>query len=96
TPLEIQPVYHWSEPGVRGHITSAVLALLLARMIEQRLEAAGMPQRARTALSTLAEIDEVEIDWEPAGCTGWPPERGAAPAVGGVNRVTTALADLAV
>ena len=62
TPLEIQPVYHGSEAGVRGHITSAVLALLLARLIERRLEAAGMPQRARTALATLAGIDEVAID----------------------------------
>lgn len=61
TPLEIQPVYHWSEPGVRGHITSAVLALLLARLIEQRLEAAGMPQRARTALAALSDLDEVEL-----------------------------------
>lgn len=62
TPLEIQPVYHWSEAGVRGHITSAVLALLLARLIERRLEAAGMPRQARTALATLAGIDEVTIE----------------------------------
>ncbi len=62
TPLEIQPVYHGSDAGVRGHITSAVLALLLARLIERRLEAAGMPQRTRTALATLAGIDEVAID----------------------------------
>ena len=62
TPLEIRPVYHWSEPGVRGHIASAVLALLLARLIEQRLQRAGMPQRARTALAQLADIDEVQFD----------------------------------
>lgn len=62
TPLEIQPIYHWSEPGVRGHVMSAVLALLLSRRLEQRLEAAGMAQRARTALATLAGIDEVELE----------------------------------
>ena len=62
TPLEIQPVYHGSDAGVRGHITSAVLVLLLARLIERRLEAAGMPQQARAALATLAGIDEVAID----------------------------------
>ena len=47
---------------MQGHITSAVLALVLARLIERRLEKAGMPQRARTALATLAGIDEVEIE----------------------------------
>ena len=62
TPLEIQPVCHGSEPGVRGHTTSAVLALLLARLIERRLEMASKPQRERTALATLAGIDEVEIE----------------------------------
>ncbi|MEW6049424.1 MAG: hypothetical protein AB1609_23620 [Bacillota bacterium] len=51
TPLQIRPVYHWSEPGVRSHITSSVLALLLARRIEQRLEATSMSQQAPTALA---------------------------------------------
>lgn len=41
---------------------SAVLALLLSRRLEQRLEAGGMAQRARTALATLAGIDEVELE----------------------------------
>jgi hypothetical protein len=39
-----------------------VLALVMARLIERCLEAAGMPQRACTALATLAGIDEVRLE----------------------------------
>ena len=49
-PLEIAPVCHGSKPGVRGHITSAVPALLLARRIAQRLDAARPPARPAALL----------------------------------------------
>lgn len=58
TPVEIHPVYHGSELGLRGHIISAVMA----RLIEGRLEEAGIPQRASTARPTLADIDGVEME----------------------------------
>lgn len=61
TPLEIRPVFHTSEAGVRGHIQTCVLAYTLARVLEDRLEAAGIDLDAKQALAELARIQQVPL-----------------------------------
>jgi len=61
TPLEIRPVYHTSEAGVRGHIQTCVLAYTLARLLEDRLEAAGLDANAKDALAKLGRIQQVPL-----------------------------------
>jgi transposase len=58
TPLELRPLFHTSEAGVRGHVQACVLAYGLVRIIEDRLDAAGLDstprRRCRTSLASNA------------------------------------------
>ena len=54
-------MYHTSEAGVRGHIQTCVLAYTLARILEDRLEAAGLDPNAKDALAELARIQQVPL-----------------------------------
>jgi transposase len=57
--IELRPLYHYADTRVRGHVFVCLLAYLLERLLELRLEAAGCPQTARTALEKLAPIQLV-------------------------------------
>ena len=46
TPLELRPLFHTSEAGVRGHVQAYVLAYGLVRFIEDRLDAASLDLNA--------------------------------------------------
>jgi len=61
TPLELRPIHHTSEAGVRGHVQSCVLAYLLTRIIDDRLEKAGLEVNAQAALTELSRIHRVPI-----------------------------------
>jgi len=61
TPLELRPIHHKSENGVRGHVQSCVLAYLLTRIIDDRLEQAGLEITAPAALAELARIQRVPV-----------------------------------
>jgi len=61
TPLELRPIHHKSEAGVRGHVQSCVLAYLLTRIIDDRLEQAGLDIGAQAALTELARIQRVPV-----------------------------------
>jgi hypothetical protein len=52
--VELRPVHHRTDAKVRAHVSICVLALLLARLLEQRLKDAGVQQSAERALDTLA------------------------------------------
>ena len=54
--IELRPIYHYAYTRVRGHIFICLLAYLLERLLELRLEAAGCPQSARRAFETLEPI----------------------------------------
>ena len=54
-------MYHTNEMGVRGHIQTCVLAYTLARILEDRLEAAGLPMNATDALAELGRIQRVRL-----------------------------------
>ena len=62
TPLELRPLFHTSEAGVRGHVQACVLAYGLVRVIEDRLDAAGLDASAKDALHALESIQHVTID----------------------------------
>lgn len=62
TPLELRPLFHTSEAGVRGHVQACVLAYALVRVIEDRLDAASLDASAKDALHALESIQHVTID----------------------------------
>ncbi|MFU8888958.1 MAG: transposase [Trueperaceae bacterium] len=62
TPLELRPLFHTSEAGVRGHVQACVLAYALVRIIEDRLDAANLDINAKDALQQLDSIQHVTIN----------------------------------
>ena len=62
--LEVQPVFHWTEPRIKGHFVVCFLAFLLARTLELRLQNAGIkasPEKIREAINSM-NFAKVEID----------------------------------
>lgn len=60
-PHELRPVYQTSEACLRGHVQVFVLAYALVRIIEDRLEAAGIDMNADEALSARHTIQRATI-----------------------------------
>lgn len=58
--VEIRPIYHRKENRVRGHVQIVVWALLIERIIQRKLDEAGIEISARMALSSLRRIKAVE------------------------------------
>jgi transposase len=52
--VELRPIYHHTDAKVRAHVTLCVLALLLQRVLEGRLVAAGRPMTAAACFEMLA------------------------------------------
>jgi len=54
--LEVRPVFHWTEPRIKGHFVLCFLAFLLERTLEFKLTEAGYdssPKQIREALNSL-------------------------------------------
>ncbi len=58
--LKLRPVYHFSEERVRAHVYVCVLAYLLEKSLEHKLDAAGMDLTAEKALDLLSQVYLVE------------------------------------
>lgn len=58
----LRPIYHHTELRVRAHIFVAALALLLDRLLERRLKAAGLELSAPAALEALQTVRHVTFD----------------------------------
>jgi len=56
--IEIGPIYHRLPKRIRAHATICFIALILHRIIRQRLKAAGSPLSPRRALQMLAAIQK--------------------------------------
>lgn len=56
--IEIGPIYHRLPKRIRAHATICFIALILHRIIRQRLKAAGSPLSPRRALQMLATIQK--------------------------------------
>lgn len=54
--VQLRPIRHWSDPRVLGHVFICVMAYMLERLLDHRLEQAGENMTARTALDELSTI----------------------------------------
>ncbi|QSQ07943.1 hypothetical protein H0A61_00262 [Koleobacter methoxysyntrophicus] len=62
--LEVRPIFHWTEPRIKGHFLICFLAFLLERTLEFKLKKAGetaSPDKIREALNSM-NFAEVEIE----------------------------------
>ena len=55
-PIRLRPIRHWRDPRVMGHVFVCVLAHMLERLLDLRLEKAKMGLTARAALDALETI----------------------------------------
>lgn len=54
--LEVKPIFHWTEPRIKGHFVICFLAFLLERNLEFRLKKSGeeaSPEKIREAINSL-------------------------------------------
>ncbi len=61
SPLELRPLFHTSEAGVRGHVQACILAYALVRIMEDRLDDANLDLNAGDALQTLDGMQHVTL-----------------------------------
>jgi transposase len=54
--LALRPIYHQVEPRVKGHIFVAALALLVQRLLERRLDEAGVELSATEGLQAVETV----------------------------------------
>ncbi len=59
--IEIAPVHHRLPERIRAHALICFLALVLHRVIRQRLKASGHPLSPRRALATLRQIQQHKV-----------------------------------
>lgn len=51
--VELRPIFHYTDPKVRAHITLCMLALLLERALEERLRSRGLAFSTPATVETL-------------------------------------------
>ena len=64
--LEVRPVFHWTEPRIKGHFVVCFLAFLLERTLEFKLkenQEDASPEKIREALNSIS-FSEFEVDGE--------------------------------
>jgi transposase len=54
--VSVQPIRHWTDSKIRCHILSCVVALTYLRLIEIRLQRAGVPMTADNAMQHLHRL----------------------------------------
>lgn len=59
--LAMRPIYHRDDRRVRAHIFVAALALLLRRLLQRRLQEAGVDLSPEVALETLRTVHHVAV-----------------------------------
>ena len=62
--VKLRPIYHHRDRRVEAHIFICFLAYLIAKVIEQRLRAAGTKVSVAHALDILSQLHAVEHTWE--------------------------------
>jgi transposase len=60
--LAMRPIYHQVEPRVKAHIFVAALALLVQRMLDRRLQEAGIDFSSVRAIEALSTVRHVTFD----------------------------------
>lgn len=56
TPLELWPIYHWTEPRIRGHVMICFLAFVLRQLLTSKLEKIGWRGSFTELLSALGRV----------------------------------------
>jgi len=62
TPLELRPIYHWTERRVRGHITVCFLAFTLRQILKQRLAEQAFAGSFVELVDGLSRVRAVLLD----------------------------------
>lgn len=62
--VKLRPMYHRRQRRVEAHVFICFLALLLGKLIQQRLAQAGLTMSVDHALRVLAELQAIESEWE--------------------------------
>ncbi|MBX5468233.1 MAG: transposase [Firmicutes bacterium] len=57
--LDLQPMFHWTDARIRGHVTICVLALVLEDTLQRVLREAGVTASTRTVLADLERVHAV-------------------------------------
>jgi transposase len=60
--IGLRPIRHWADPRVLGHVFICVLAYTLERLLDRRLEQAGLDLTARAALDELNSITVATLE----------------------------------
>ncbi len=56
TPLELRPIYHWTEPRIRGHVMVCFLAFVLRQMLRKKLAEMGWEGSFTELLAALGRV----------------------------------------
>jgi transposase len=59
--LEVRPVFHWTEPRIKGHFVLCFLAFLMERTLEFRLKEAGLPSSPEQIKEALNSLNFIEV-----------------------------------
>jgi transposase len=62
TPLELRPIYHWTEKRVRGHITICFLAFTLRQILKKRLAQQSFNGSFIELVEGLSRVRAVVLD----------------------------------
>jgi transposase len=62
--IKLRPIYHWTRRRVESHIAVCMLAFLVAKVLEQRLRAAGQEVSAARALQLLRGVQATDQVWD--------------------------------
>src|SRR5262249_8077001 len=62
--LKLRPIYHHQPNRVESHVFLPYLPFLLAKVMEQKLKAAGLEVSVSWALDQLSRLQAVEHTWE--------------------------------
>lgn len=62
TSLDVRPMYHWTEPRVRGHVMVCFLALVLDWMLQRKLRDAGFETPTGTVWQDLESVKAVRVE----------------------------------
>ncbi len=62
TPLELRPIYHWTEARIRGHVVVCFLAFLLRQSLRLKLAELGWEGNFGALVSALSRVRAVEIE----------------------------------
>jgi len=65
--LAARPIYHWTDQKIRVHLFCCVLALLLTNTIWQQAADAHITASPERLLDALADLDQIELVYAPAG-----------------------------